>query len=478
VPERKIGSGGRNATSDGASPEAADPPTTLVGDPSSLPTPPVGRQLLVLEAGGLSIYPLPESGSISIGRADDCHARLSDALASRRHAVLHLCPLAIEDNDSANGTRLGTRRLDPCTPVELQLGQAISIGSSLLIVRTIELSRSRTAAPERSTTPTPFAPGGTIVIRDPAMQRLFALVDRLAQGVINVLILGETGVGKEVVAEAIHRASPRSEAPFIRINCATLSEPLLESELFGHERGAFTGAVAAKPGLLEVAHGGSVFLDEVGELSPSLQAKLLRVIETHEATRVGGLRARAVDARFLFATNRDLELEVARGVFRADLFFRLKGAALEVPPLRERSLEVIPLAEVFLARAAAKMNLSKFPILTDEAQACLLAHSWPGNVRELRNVVERAVLLCSDDSIRADDLALDASATTVTHLASAPDARSPTEAPGLGPDERERIAQALHECGGNQSRAAEWLGIPRRTLVRKIAQLGLPRPRS
>jgi two-component system, NtrC family, response regulator AtoC len=475
---RKSGSARLNSANDTASsPEAAEPSTTLVGDPSSRSPRSTALQLLVLEASGLSIYPLPDSGSISIGRADDCHARLSDALASRRHAVLHLRPLAIEDNESANGTRLGSRRLEAGAAVEIQPGQAISIGSSLLIVRPTELSRSRAGAQERSTTPTPFAPSGTIIVRDPAMQRLFALTDRLAQGVINVLILGETGVGKEVVAEAIHRSSPRSEAPFIRINCAALSETLLESDLFGHERGAFTGAVAAKPGLLEVANGGSVFLDEVGELSPSLQAKLLRVIETHEAMRVGGLRARPVDVRFLFATNRDLELEVARGTFRADLFFRLRGAAVEVPPLRERSVEVIPLAEAFLARAAAKMNLSKVPILTDGAQASLLAYSWPGNVRELRNVVERAVLLCSDESIRAEDLALQVIATAATQLPSAADARRATEIPVLGQRERERIAQALHDCGGNQSRAAESLGMPRRTLVRKIAQLGLPRPR-
>jgi two-component system response regulator AtoC len=475
MPERKSGSTGLAGASEATNPaEADEPSTTLVGEPSSTPARPRTLQLVVLEASGLSIYPLPDSGSISIGRGDDCDARLTDALASRKHAILHLGPLAIEDNDSANGTRLGAHRLEARALVEIHPGQSISIGGSLLIVRRTELSRPPVGAPGRSTTPTALAPDGTVVVRDPAMQRLFALVDRLAQGLINVLILGETGVGKEVVAEAIHRASPRSEAPFIRINCAALSETLLESELFGHERGAFTGAVAAKQGLLELASGGNVFLDEVGELSPSLQARLLRVIETHEATRVGGLRARPVDVRFLFATNRDLAREVARGAFRADLFFRLKGASVEVPPLRERSLEIIPLAEAFLSRAAQKMNLAIRPTLTDDARARLLAYSWPGNVRELRNVVERAVLLCTDESIRGVDLALE---LAPSGLATVADSRHPTEPPELLLDERERIAQALLDCGGNQSRAADSLGMPRRTLVRKIAQLGLPRPR-
>jgi two-component system response regulator AtoC len=469
----KLGSTGLIGASEPTNQGEAGEPSTTLGVPDARQARPRALQLVVLEASGLSIYPLPESGSISIGRANDCDARLSDALASRKHAMLHLGPLAIEDNGSANGTRLGARRLEALVPIEIQPGQAISIGGSLLIVRTTETSRQTGLEPGRSTAPTSSAADVTIV-RDPAMQRLFAMVDRLAQGTINVLILGETGVGKERVAEAIHRASPRREAPFIRINCAALSETLLESELFGHERGAFTGAVAAKPGLFELADKGHMFLDEVGELSTSVQAKLLRVIETHEVTRVGGLRARSVDVRFLFATNRDLEHEVARGAFRADLFFRLKGAALEVPPLRQRSEEIIPLAESFLSRAAEKMNLGIRPTMTEEARGRLLAYSWPGNVRELRNVVERAVLLCTDDSIRGADLAPQLGPNAAARTA---DSRRPTQSAEPSIDERERIAQALQDCAGNQSRAAESLGMPRRTLVRKIAQLGLPRPR-
>ncbi len=425
-------------------------------------------QLAVFESTGLAVYPLPESGTVSIGRAEDCDVRIGDALASRRHASLHVTPLSIVDDNSANGTRLGARRLSAGLREELSLGQAIAIGAAILIVRRADAAASGTYK-KRSVMPQPSA----VVVRDPAMQKLYGLIERVAKGQISVLILGETGVGKEVIADAIHRASPRSGASILKISCATLSEALLESELFGHERGAFTGAVTAKPGLVELADGGTVFLDEVGELTPSLQAKLLRLLETREVIRVGGLRSKRVDVRFLFATNRDLEEAVARGTFRSDLFFRLKGAVVEVPPLRERSSEIVPLAEAFLARAAEQMDLAHVPTLSDAAKARLLARSWPGNVRELRNEIERAALLSNSGEIQADEFALE-----TDRRADVIGAVRPTQVPPSDAHrERERIAQALLDCGGNQSRAAESLGIPRRTLVRKIAQFGLPRPR-
>jgi transcriptional regulator with GAF, ATPase, and Fis domain len=327
------------------------------------------------------------------------------------------------------------------------------------------------------------------VVQDPKMTALYALVARVAQGPINVLILGETGVGKEIIAETIHRKSPRGEAPVVRINCAALSESLLESELFGHEKGAFTGAVAAKPGLIEVAHGGTVFLDEVGELSPSLQAKLLRVLEAREVTRVGGLRARPVDVRFIAATNRDLESQVSQGAFRADLFFRLNGVSIVVPPLRERTSEIAPLAEVFLTRACEQLNFAARPTLTQPALDRMLAHAWPGNVRELRNAVERAVLLCTNGFIGPEDLGLGrlapASAAPGSGTLSPPAprlnvvGRSPSDAPRSSADEgeRARIVLALERCNGNQTRAAQLLGMPRRTLVAKLTVHNIPRPR-
>lgn len=467
--------------------ETSESPTTLIAGTNLGAVSTRALQLLVLEPNDFAVYPLPESGTISIGRAADSHVHLTDGLASRRHATLNLKPLSIEDHGSANGTLLDGSPLQVRTMRPIQLGQAVHIGRSLLIVRPADRVHPPRPAAEVSRSSTRLAVTSPCVVVEPAMQQIYALIARLAQGSINVLILGETGVGKEVVAEALQRQSPRSEAPFVRVNCAALVEPLLESELFGHERGAFTGAVSTKPGLIELADGGTVLLDEVGELSPSVQAKLLRVIEAREVTRVGGVRPRAIDVRFISATNRKIEGEAAAGAFRSDLLFRLSGASVEVPPLRERPLEIIPLAEVFLARAAQRMNLSPAPRLTEDAEACLLAHAWPGNVRELRNAIERAVLLCSEAVIGPADLALQRfsnrgtnesalSTVSVTIAPPAPDARELSGAVDLG-IERERIMQALLECGGNQSRAAKFLGMPRRTLVRKIAQLGLPRPR-
>jgi two-component system, NtrC family, response regulator AtoC len=469
-----------------AASEIGETHTTLIAGAASEAASPAALQLLVLEPNDFAVYPLPEAGTISIGRAEDCHVQLKDALASRRHATLHLRPLAIEDDGSANGTLLGDSPLQARMATPVQPGQAMHIGKTVLLLRRTDVAASPTHAPGHSRSSTRIAANARVV-RQPAMVRLYALVERLAQGSINVLVLGETGVGKEVVAEALHRASPRNEAPFVRINCAALAEPLLESELFGHERGAFTGAVSAKPGLVELANGGTVFLDEVGELSPSLQAKLLRVIEAREVTRVGGVRSTAIDVRFISATNRNIDGEAAVGTFRPDLLFRLNGASVDVPPLRERPLEILPLAELFLARAALHMNLARPPLLTSEAVTQLLAHGWPGNVRELRNAIERAVLLCSGSTIAPADLSLDRTCgravneralserpTTIFNPVAA--AANTSGSAELGP-ERDRIVQALLECGGNQSRAAAFLGMPRRTLVRKIAQLGLPRPR-
>ena len=366
--------------------ELAGAPATTVERPDAETGAP---QLLVLEASGLAVYPLPSSGTLSIGRAEECQVRLRDPLASRRHATLHVQPLAIEDNGSANGTLLGERLLEAGVVTPIQLGQTVSLGSCLLLVRRTEA----VDAPPGSKSATRLVAVRPHIILQPAMKAAYALVEQLARGSINVLILGETGVGKEIVAEAIHRASPRSGAPLVRIDCAALSEQLLESELFGHERGAFTGAVSAKAGLIEAANGGTVFLDEAGELPASLQAKLLRVLEAREVTRVGSVHARRIDVRFISATNKDLEDGVARGAFRSDLMYRLNGASIEVPPLRERPLEIVPLAELFMQRVAAQLKLSLPPRLTEQAASTLLAHDWPGNVRELRNVIERATLI-------------------------------------------------------------------------------------
>ena len=331
-----------------------------------------------------------------------------------------------------------------------------------------------------------------VIIEDGAMQRLHRLVERVAAGTISVLLLGETGVGKEIFAETIHRRSPRAPHPFLKLNCAALTESLLESELFGHERGAFTGAVAPKPGLLETAHAGTVFLDEVGELPPSTQAKLLRVLEEKRVMRVGGVKARAIDVRFIAATNRDLEAEVQRGRFRRDLFFRLNGIALMIPPLRERPGEVEALARAFVRHAAATARRPE-PSLPPETLTLLQRYNWPGNIRELRNVMERAVILCTGDTLTPAHLPVEKMGLAT--LVPGPDsgkfpalalppllaAPNPSGAPDLRSEleafERQRILDALERCGGNQTRAAKRLGMSRRTLVSRLEDYGIPRPR-
>ncbi|MBC8131400.1 MAG: sigma-54-dependent Fis family transcriptional regulator, partial [Deltaproteobacteria bacterium] len=317
--------------------------------------------------------------------------------------------------------------------------------------------------------------------------------ERAAAGTINVLVLGETGVGKEVMARAVHRLSPRREGPYVCLNCAALSENLLETELFGHERGAFTGALAAKTGLLETAAGGTLFLDEVGELPPSIQAKLLRVIETREVTRVGSVRPRQIDVRFVAATNRDLEDEVEGGTFRRDLYFRLNGISIRIPPLRERRSEIQSLAETFLRQVCQELRRPE-PRLPPPVLTALQRREWPGNIRELKNVIERAVLLCTGPDIGIEHLPEERSRRPVAGDQEAPDRTDRFGSVASGPTaprprsetpnpnealaaDKQRILDALATCAGNQSRAAKLLGMPRRTFVARLDRYQIARPK-
>jgi two-component system response regulator AtoC len=357
------------------------------------------------------------------------------------------------------------------------------------------------------------------LVADPVMARLYALVERLATSDLPVLVGGETGSGKELVASAIHHFSPRRAGPLLTVNCAALTDSLLEGELFGWERGAFSGAVAARAGHLESAAGGTIFLDEIGELTAPAQAKLLRVIETKRVMRLGDSRERPIDIRLVAATNRDLEEEVRRGRFRQDLFFRISAARLWIPPLRDRPSELPILAQRFLADACRRLGREALGF-APETVLLLAGYPWPGNVRELRNLADYLAVTVPDGPVLGEHLpeglvpaatataaaaaragaggspasvqvaSAPPSGSTATtgpvltspslrelaeSAASAPPSGSPFRPLGeeLGELTRSRIVAALEYTGGNQTKAAQLLGMPRRTFVSKLREYGL-----
>lgn len=325
----------------------------------------------------------------------------------------------------------------------------------------------------------------SVLVADAAMHRLYALIRRLAASDLPVLVTGETGTGKELAAHAVHAWSPRSSLPFVVVNCAALQDTLVESELFGHERGAFSGAVASKVGLLESARGGTVFLDEVGELSAPAQAKLLRALESGKINRVGDVKERSIDIRLVAATHRDLEADAAAGRFRSDLLFRLRAATVVLPPLRDRPREIPLLARTFLdaARAATGRGPTRFSL---GALQTLVTRAWPGNVRELKNVMRYVAATVEGEAVQA------------WHVAPGPAAPSPSEIPAaaelpavaapvpqepvftplhleLRTLERQRMVEALEAAGGQQNKAAKLLGMPLRTFTLKVKKYGLNR---
>ncbi len=325
-----------------------------------------------------------------------------------------------------------------------------------------------------------------------AMDEVRALIAQSAVGEVSVLITGETGVGKELCAESIHRLSARAAKPFVKLNCSAIVESLIESELFGHERGAFTGATSSRPGLFEAGDGGTVFLDEIGELPLAIQSKLLRVLEERVVRRVGATTGKTLDVRFICATNRVLAEEVERGTFRRDLYYRINGVTISIPPLRERRPEIVGLAKAFARRVRGGASSV---VLGPEVIAALEQHQWAGNIRELKNTIERAALLSSGGAIRPTHLALestsssrssriDLTTTNPVERISSPDFESsrPTVdqqslATAVAELERQRILDTLNQCGGNQTRAARRLGISRNTLLNRLDSYGLPRPR-
>ena len=371
--------------------------------PEAPPADPAGTALLVVGAGHFQLYPVPDRGELTIGRDAGCAVPLAHSAISRRHARVWPAPekpraVVLQDLGSTNGVLVEGRRLEAGHPIELGHGASFAIGPFTVVVTW-------------SAEPSPLAgtePSRELNVHDPTPAGVSPVVGRLARSPVNVLVLGETGAGKEVLARTIHELSGRP-GRFVGINAAALSEALLESELFGHERGAFTGAHHAKAGLLEIAAGGTVFLDEIGELPLPSQAKLLRALETRQVYRVGGTQPVELDVRFLAATNRDLGADVAAGRFRSDLYYRLHGVSLRVAPLRERRGAISGLARRFLAEAAAAAGRPAPPIGLD-AMARLVRHDWPGNVRELRAVMERAFALADDAELGAGAIWLDADA--------------------------------------------------------------------
>jgi two-component system, NtrC family, response regulator AtoC len=546
--------------------------------------------LLVMSAEAFASLPLPRTGMVILGRSTKCDVQVDDPLASRRHARLHMGErLEIEDLQSANRTLVRDVPITPGLRVPLARGEAIAIGSTVLVVERTHRAgaprriwshrffearlreecgrlepRDRTFALVRLQLEKPIAWVKVVPLldRDVAPPHLFAaygpndyeillfdlavedaaqvteqlrsglqelevpsraaiawyprdgrtsdalvaransllrgggeglrpalpapvtlsdamrpvhdLATRAARCSLNVLILGETGVGKEVMAQMIHRLSARAAQPFLPINCAGLREGLLESELFGYEKGAFTGAVQSKKGLFEVAQGGTLFLDEIGEMPLEVQARVLRAIANREILPLGALKARPTNVRIVAATNRDLVAEVTRGSFRRDLYYRLEGITLTIPPLRERRAEIPGLTAAFLTEAASRDDRSP-PALSPAAQQVLARYDWPGNIRQLRNVIERAVVLCDGDTIHPEHLSLE--------VGRPGDGSEGSEAgrvpPGLSPEEeeeRKRMLALLEANVWNQSRAAKALGMPRRTFVAKLDRYGIPRP--
>jgi two-component system response regulator AtoC len=459
----------------------SDPPARAHEDDPAWGT---RRHLLVFGGATSWLYPLPGAGDVVIGRSEAANLRIDDAAVSRQHArlVIDGDGVTLVDLGSHNGTfvnkvRVAGRRA-------LQPNDVVTIHKTTLILHAAGVPTKPSANPSHIAAGSERAsPGVTlgaqrVIVADPAVVRIYDLIERLAPVELPVLITGETGSGKELVATAIHALSNRASKPLLSLNCAALHDSLIESELFGHEKGAFSGAIATRAGLIEAASGSTLFLDEVGELAPAVQAKLLRVLEVHRVTRVGDTREREVDVRIVAATNRDLEADVAAGRFRRDLYFRLSAATLHLPPLRQRLRELPLMAAAFLDDACRR-NGRPLMRISDGAMGALVEHPWPGNVRELKNLMQYLAATITSDVMLADHVQ-----ERIGGIQHTPPPRLAPVAPidprqfrPLADELREleitRIRQALEATGGNQTRAAQLLAMPVRTFFEKAKQYGL-----
>jgi len=410
-------------------------------------------RLRVVERGAELVVNLPEG--LTIGKDRACDVVLADEFVSARHLRVDRrgSRFHLRDLGSTNGTFLGGARV---VEAEWLPGAAVALGNASIV---LEVGERAPAGP---------ADFEGMISGDPAMRQVFRLVEKVATADVPVAIFGETGTGKELVARALHALSARREAPFIPVNCSAIAATLIESELFGHEKGAFSGADRLRKGAFEEAHGGTLFLDEIGELPLDLQPKLLRVLELGEVKRVGATRPFQVDVRVVAATHRDLRARVRADKFREDLYYRLCVVPVVVPPLRARRGDVRTLASAFLASAAPR----GLPLAwSEEALARLEAHDWPGNVRQLRNVVQRALLL------RGEGLVLDASALSLDDVRGAAGEGDDDTlfARGLTMEEieREAIRLSLRRNQGRRAAVVRELQIAKSTVMKRIAQWGL-----
>jgi len=465
------------------------------------------HRLLVWLGDSARSWPLPQSGTVVVGRSPEAEIQIPSPMVSRQHArlVITANQVLLLDNASQNGVRVNGERL--VGRRLLAYGDIIGFGDVTAAFMEDRGERPGPAEGAPATSGRRIELGErTVLVADPAMVTLYGQLELLAPSDLSVLVLGETGTGKELAAHALHHWSKRVGKPLITINCASLPEALAESELFGHERGAFSGAVQAKPGLLEAASGGTVFLDEIGDMSPAVQAKLLRVLEVRRVTRLGSIQERPINIRVVAATHRNLMDDVKAGRFREDLFYRLGAAVVRVPPLRTRRREVSLLARAFVeaARRALERPMLAF---TDQATQILEAHSWPGNVRELKNVADYLAATVIDGPVQPSHLTDRLGVATGVEampaaMAGAMPLAPPLMTPARGNDltgqvgdttergrlrtegvvpladanrqfERQRIENALAATGGNKTQAARMLGVPLRTFMEKVKRHGL-----
>lgn len=427
--------------------------------------------LLAKMRGEVKVVELAPGQSLTVGRADDSDIVVDDASVSRKHArienengALVLVETGRHGVMVGKSKAIGRRELVP--------GDVLTIGALEMLVAGATSALPSVEEPARPASSTSTSAGG-VIVAEASMVEVFRTVRRLASLDTTVLVTGETGAGKEVIAQALHTLGRRASGPFIGVNAAAVPSTLLEAELFGHERGAFTGADKKRAGVFQRAHQGTLFLDEIAEMPSALQTKLLRVLETRKVQPLGSSEEIDVDVRIVAATHRDLRKEVREQRFREDLFFRISAFVLAVPPLRDRPSEIALLASEFARRFAERHGMPRPQIVSTTFEA-LRRRAWPGNVRELRNAIEHALVLAEDGIIRPEHLPVDHDDEAVAAVGPSSDrAGAPAFRDQMSGAERQAIESALRDNGGNQSATARALGISRRTLLYKMERLGI-----